>query len=446
MAITKMAWILYELKSFLRHNFYVLNTYNLQQLWQAIPLSAQSVNQLHPKRIVFVLPSGMNVGGVNTWSIEMAKELNLLNRPTAFIRYPDIDIKINPALPFNSKIVDCHCDPFPQAHTLLNSLASYREMLPSIFIPNYHATPYAACACLSIHDPEKMRVIGLCHADQIYYYALLVYYEPIIHRFIAVSHEIEIKLKRILPWRVKDIITLPYGVDIPQPLQKTYSHQGEPIILTYAGRLVEIQKRISDLVKLAKILSKVKVNFQLHIIGSGPDKEKLKRLINQLDHSTRRRIVLLDPVPHEAMPKQWQTTDIVVLVSDYEGTSISMLEAMAHGCVPVVTKVSGTQALIAKGDNGFLCPVGKLDEMAYFIKKLDKNRNLLSQLGHNAYKTVLTHNSTQQYVPNFLHTVDETFSMPARKWPMNRYPFLHRINLWALERKLYLSLTLKGLK
>jgi len=55
--------------------------------------------------------------------------------------------------------------------------------------------------------------------------------------------------------------------------------------------------------------------------------------------------------------KLWQTADVCVLVSEYEGTSVSMLEAMAAGCVPVVTKVSGTADVIQPGINGFTGPV-----------------------------------------------------------------------------------------
>ena len=48
--------------------------------------------------------------------------------------------------------------------------------------------------------------------------------------------------------------------------------------------------------------------------------------------------------------------DASVLVSDYEGTSITMLESMGAGVVPVVTRVSsGVDEWIRDGENGWLC-------------------------------------------------------------------------------------------
>lgn len=44
----------------------------------------------------------------------------------------------------------------------------------------------------------------------------------------------------------------------------------------------------------------------------------------------------------------WKGQDVFVNVSEYEGTSLSMLEAMGYGCVPVVTDVSGAREFIAQ--------------------------------------------------------------------------------------------------
>lgn len=46
--------------------------------------------------------------------------------------------------------------------------------------------------------------------------------------------------------------------------------------------------------------------------------------------------------------------DCLLLVSKSEGLSNALLEAMAAGCVPVASKVSGNVDLIEEGENGFL--------------------------------------------------------------------------------------------
>ena len=53
--------------------------------------------------------------------------------------------------------------------------------------------------------------------------------------------------------------------------------------------------------------------------------------------------------------------DIYLNFSEYEGTSLTMLEAMASGCVPVVTDVSGVSDFIEDGVNGLVSDIGDLD-------------------------------------------------------------------------------------
>ncbi|MCB0197739.1 MAG: glycosyltransferase family 4 protein, partial [Anaerolineae bacterium] len=120
----------------------------------------------------------------------------------------------------------------------------------------------------------------------------------------------------------------------------------------------------------------------------------------------------------------WQASDICILVSEFEGTSISMLEAMALGCVPVVTRVSGTQNVIQFGINGFTVPVGDIVEMTRLIKLLEEDRSLLAKMGQNAHTTVLESYSYEQYVPWFLTLINEVWQQPPRYWPEGRP--LHR--------------------
>jgi hypothetical protein len=113
------------------------------------------------------------------------------------------------------------------------------------------------------------------------------------------------------------------------------------------------------LLNLAAALEARSVPYYLRIAGSGPEEAGLRERGDELAALTgRRSIEFLGRVPHSDMAAVWQATDVCLLVSNYEGTSVAMLEAMANGSVPVVTDVSGTKAVVAHGENGFTFPVG----------------------------------------------------------------------------------------
>ena len=75
-------------------------------------------------------------------------------------------------------------------------------------------------------------------------------------------------------------------------------------------------------------------------------------------------------------------------LSDYEGRSISIMEAMANGAVPVVTETSGVHEDITDGENGYIVGVGDMDALAERIAFLDCHRDRIGTMGQNAHTQI----------------------------------------------------------
>ncbi len=392
---------------------------------RTIARSPNAISQEATKNIIFVLPGGLSLSGVTTWSVEMCRRLVRLGKPTALVEHSNYNPKLDIDLPPKVHLVRCTDQIYPTIlHLTEDHLAgyipAYRGVLPGIIIPNWSFGTYATCASIATDQPEALRIIGFAHADEADYYEWLAYYEPIIHRFVAVSQEIATNLTKILPHREQDIIVRPYAIDIPPSLNRNYSPAQEPLKLIYAGRISERQKRISDLLNLVEVLQKEQVNFQLRIIGDGRDKEILRRKIDLLDQEIQQRIKLEGCLSPDQMPDVWQSADIFILVSEYEGTSIAMLEAMAQGCVPVVTRVSGVAAVVQHKMDGFSVPVGDIGGMAQIIKVLDNDRQKLATLGARAQATIAVRFAYDEYIEWFQSMVAEVWQQPPRPWPAKR--------------------------
>jgi glycosyltransferase involved in cell wall biosynthesis len=298
----------------------------------------------------------------------------------------------------------------------------YDSLLPATFLPSWSAGACATCALLAQDRADEVRVIGMAHSDGESYYRHLSYYEPIIHAFVAVSEEIGEKLSGIIPHRQDDIEVRPYAVAAPRTLSRAYATPGEPVRLLYAGRIMQDQKRVLDLPALAAELDKRDVDFTLRIVGDGRDKRELAKHIARLGTAAER--VQVEPaVRPDEMPGVWQSADVCVLVSDYEGTSISMLEAMANGCVPVVTRVSGAAGVIREGENGRTMPVGDLAAMAETIGELAGDRDRLARMGAAAHADIRSGYSYDEYVQWFEALVARVRQMSPRPWPVG-HPLL----------------------
>ncbi|PYS69773.1 MAG: hypothetical protein DMF69_15865 [Acidobacteria bacterium] len=95
-------------------------------------------------------------------------------------------------------------------------------------------------------------------------------------------------------------------------------------------------------------------------------------------------------------------SEIFILASEYEGFCISLIEAMANGCAPVVTDIrSGNKQLVKDGENGFIVPVGDIDAFVDRIKLLDSDRESLSQTRTGAWETGREY-SVRRMVDNYV--------------------------------------------
>lgn len=372
------------------------------------------VSQKRKPAVAFANPAGMSIGGVTTWSLGMVRRINeagghgvLLNHPRANLQelapqtYADVPIE--------------PCYSVLNLGNVRDNLEKYKSTLPATIIPNWSAETYGLCARLSRTHASQMRVIGFCHTYEAFYFWFLQYYEPIIHRFVAVSEECAQVLREKMPLRRNDIVVRPYPVVPPPSMEKRGPSHERPLRLLYAGRIEQVQKRVFDLVELAITLYAQQVNFQLRIVGEGSDKRALQDRVLGLVPGIRQRISVEKGVAPDVMPSLFSASDVCVLTSEYEGTSIFMLEGMAHGCVPVVTRVSGTRGTITDGANGFVRDVGDISGLATAIGRLDRNRGMLAQMSAAAFARGKEF-SVDEYMAWFLSLCDSVWSDEPRSW------------------------------
>jgi glycosyltransferase involved in cell wall biosynthesis len=174
------------------------------------------------------------------------------------------------------------------------------------------------------------------------------------------------------------ILFIEPGVDI-QPLQeKDFSL---PLKILYAGRGGP-QKRIHLINEIVKqcINENIPVNF--HFAGTMQD--ELSELTKQ--HST----IHGEISDKKIMYKLYNDANIILLVSAYEGFPMFIKEAMACGCVPVVTALPGNKMHLTNEQNALLINAieneNEVIELAVQkIKLLTNDTYLLKKISGNAY-------------------------------------------------------------
>ncbi|MFA5094561.1 MAG: hypothetical protein WC512_04885, partial [Candidatus Omnitrophota bacterium] len=193
------------------------------------------------------------IGGVDTWVANLKK--NVKSEKYRIVTMGDFGTFAG------DQKVDINIYSWKQAEDMLLKLS------PAVVVPNWKFPLFGVCARL-MERGAALRTLGMCHSDsESEYYQPLSWYESAISKFIAPGPLCREELIKYLPYRKDDIIYLPYGIDIPRANDKRYTL--DPLKIVYFGRLRQEQKRVFDLVSLAKILTDSNVNYVLDIIGSG---------------------------------------------------------------------------------------------------------------------------------------------------------------------------------
>jgi glycosyltransferase involved in cell wall biosynthesis len=112
--------------------------------------------------------------------------------------------------------------------------------------------------------------------------------------------------------------------------------------------------------------------FDLLIVGEGPEHQRLSALIKQLDLTLRVR--LLGPWPHRDLPGLYNAADALVLASSREGWPNVLLEAMACGTPVVASDIWGNPEIVSCPHAGTLIhhntPGGIADAIRWLFANL----------------------------------------------------------------------------
>ena len=141
----------------------------------------------------------------------------------------------------------------------------------------------------------------------------------------------------------------------------------------FVGRLDPI-KNLNVLIDEFAIVNKDISNTYLYIIGSGPEEQKLKNLINE--KNLRENVIFLgnknNPISY------MNQADIIVLPSKSESYGIVLLEALALGKYFITTPNGGGEEIFNKVNNGNLnngivCTENEIhNKILYYLNNKDK--------------------------------------------------------------------------
>lgn len=237
-----------------------------------------------------------------------------------------------------------------------------------------------------------------------------------VHRYIAVSKDLESWLKARVGVRESRVTQIYNGVDHSRFAPETvkplallpaqWQSLGGILVAGTVGRLTPVKDQ-QLLLRAVALLRESDIDLserlRLIVVGDGPLSPQLNELIDQL--------ALRDSVwmagDRKDVPELLQAMDVFVLPSLGEGISNTVLEAMASGLPVIATAVGGNVELVEQGFNGSLIPTGDPVALAASLAALLKNDEDRTRQGENARQRVCHRFDWDRTVDAYLHVYDE---------------------------------------
>ena len=159
------------------------------------------------------------------------------------------------------------------------------------------------------------------------------------------------------------------------------------IDLLFVGRLIPI-KGIQYILEALKILNdKYKLAPNFVIIGHGPYRDELEKLVKKL--RIDKQVKFLGLVSQKDLIKSYQNAKVAVLPSyEKEGIMSTLLEAASCGTPAITTKGTSMEEFARENENALLVEPQSAIDLSEKIYKLLTDEKLAKEIADNAFNTV----------------------------------------------------------
>lgn len=186
------------------------------------------------------------------------------------------------------------------------------------------------------------------------------------------------------------ITCIPNAVPLPSPTQA----ERDPVRIAFVGELTA-QKGLFELLEAVSVARLDCPGLHLEVAGEG-DAEAVAKRAYELGIGDR--VLIRGWCPPPVREQILARSAIFALPSHFEGSPMSLLEAMAAGCAVVATRVGGIPDTVRDGVDGLLVDEGDTAALASALVKLLSDPALARRLGGAARESVVRDHAPSQAV------------------------------------------------
>lgn len=332
------------------------------------------------KRKICFVNSANTWGGGEKWHLESALRCKSVGYAVSLIVNPKSELQNQCkqfGLSFFTKRISnlSFLNPF----TIITLYRNFKKTLPDVVVLNLPSDLKTAGVAAHLAGIKKIiyrRGSAIAIRNSIFNKLLFKY---VVNEVVANSEETKRTILQNNPnlFNSHHIHVVYNGLDLEKyPYLGSDTKLHGPLVIGAAGRLV-FQKGFDLLIQSLVKLKERNIPIILKIAGKGPLEGELKRYANELHVGDMIEFLGFK----EDLQPFFNSIDVFVLSSRWEGFGFVIAEAMAYGKPVVAYNISSNPEIITEAETGYLVQPFDVESFANAILQLNNNRQLLSAMG-----------------------------------------------------------------
>lgn len=180
------------------------------------------------------------------------------------------------------------------------------------------------------------------------------------------------------------IVTFPWGVDLKKFIPGKYPPGRGDQFTLLSTRSWEPIYGVDVLAKAFVKAAKQYKDLKLILLGNGSQANQLRGIFNR--GRVIEQVVFPGQVSQDDLPRYYNMADLYVSASHVDGSSISLMEALACGRSAAVSDIPGNREWVEPGVHGWLFKDGDSDDLCRVILGAIDQREELLEMGRAARK------------------------------------------------------------
>jgi glycosyltransferase involved in cell wall biosynthesis len=180
-------------------------------------------------------------------------------------------------------------------------------------------------------------------------------------------------------------IIFPWGIDITHFTPRKAVTRSRASFTIFCNRTWEPIYGVDVLAKAFVKIASTHPKVDLILLGGGSQGTRIRQVL--MNGGVLDRVHLGGTISQADLPRWYHMADLYISPSHVDGSSVSLMEALASGLPCLVSDIPGNQEWIEDGVNGWLFRDGDVDDLAEKILFAIQNRKSFKEISKAARQT-----------------------------------------------------------